>query len=55
VFFTIDGGAGVGPIRQTRPPLGTPKAPRPPLRHGEHTREVLAEYGFSDADIAQVT
>ena len=54
MFFTIDGGAGVGPIQQTRTPLGTPSSPRPPPRHGEHTREVLAEYGFSDAEIAQV-
>jgi alpha-methylacyl-CoA racemase len=54
VFFTIDGGAGVGPIQQTRTPLGTPKAPRSPPRHGEHTREVLAEYGLSDAEIAQL-
>jgi crotonobetainyl-CoA:carnitine CoA-transferase CaiB-like acyl-CoA transferase len=52
VFFTIDGGAGVGPVQQVRTPLGTPKSPRPPPRQGEHTAEVLAEYGFSDADIA---
>ena len=52
VFFTIDGGAGVGPIQQVRTPIGTPKAPRPPPRHGEHTGEVLAEYGFSADDIA---
>src|SRR5262249_62042053 len=55
VFFTIDGGPGVGPIQQTRTPLGTPKAPRPPPRQGEHTREVLAEYGFSDAEITAIT
>ncbi|HEX4422082.1 MAG TPA: CaiB/BaiF CoA-transferase family protein [Kofleriaceae bacterium] len=54
VFFTIDGGAGVGPVQQVRTPLGTPKAPRPPPKQGEHTREVLAEYGFSDAEIAAV-
>ncbi|TMQ26134.1 MAG: CoA transferase [Deltaproteobacteria bacterium] len=54
VFFTVDGGAGVGPVQQVRTPLGTPRAPRPPPRHGEHTREVLAEYGFTDADIAAV-
>ncbi len=51
VFFTIDGGAGVGPVRQVRTPLGTPKSPRPPPKHGEHTREVLAEYGFSPDEI----
>ncbi|HEX7841451.1 MAG TPA: CaiB/BaiF CoA-transferase family protein [Kofleriaceae bacterium] len=55
MFFTIDGGAGVGPIQQVRTPVGTPRAPCPPPRHGEHTRAVLAEYGFSDADIAAVT
>jgi alpha-methylacyl-CoA racemase len=54
VFFTIDGGAGVGPVLQVRTPLGTPKPPRPPPRHGEHTRDVLAEYGFTDAEIAAV-
>jgi crotonobetainyl-CoA:carnitine CoA-transferase CaiB-like acyl-CoA transferase len=52
VFFTIDGGPGVGPVQQVRTPLGTPRSPRPPPRQGEHTRAVLAEYGFSDAEIA---
>jgi crotonobetainyl-CoA:carnitine CoA-transferase CaiB-like acyl-CoA transferase len=52
VFFTIDGGAGIGPLRQLRTPLGTPRTPRPPPRQGEHSRDVLAEYGFSDAEIA---
>jgi crotonobetainyl-CoA:carnitine CoA-transferase CaiB-like acyl-CoA transferase len=52
VFFTIDGGAGVGPIRQVRTPVGAPESPRPPPRLGEHSREVLAEYGFADAEIA---
>jgi len=55
VFFTIDGGPGVGPVQQVRTPLGTPSAPRPPPRQGEHTRDVLAEYGFSDAEIAALT
>jgi alpha-methylacyl-CoA racemase len=55
VFFTIDGGPGVGPVQQVRTPLGTPRAPRPPPRQGEHTRDVLAEYGFSDAEIATLT
>jgi crotonobetainyl-CoA:carnitine CoA-transferase CaiB-like acyl-CoA transferase len=55
VFFTIDGGAGVGPIQQVRTPLGMPNPPRPPPRHGEHTRDVLTEYGFTDAEIATLT
>jgi len=52
VFFTMDGGAGVGPIRQVRTPVGAPRDPRPPPRLGEHTREVLAEYGFDEAEAA---
>ena len=52
VFFSIDGGAGVGPVMQVRTPLGTPRAPRPPPRLGEHTAAVLAEYGFSADEIA---
>jgi alpha-methylacyl-CoA racemase len=52
VFFTIDGGAGVGPLRQVRTPVGAPEAPRPPPRLGEHTREVLAEYGLDEPTIA---
>jgi len=55
VFFTMDGGPGVGPVQQVRTPLGTPKSPRPPPRQGEHTRDVLTEYGFSDAEIAALT
>jgi alpha-methylacyl-CoA racemase len=52
VFFTIDGGDGVGPIVQTRTPVGMPAEPTPPPRLGQHSREVLAEYGLSDAEIA---
>ena len=55
VFFTMDGGPGVGPVQQVRTPLGTPRSPGPAPRHGEHTRGVLAEYGFSDAEIAALT
>ena len=55
VFFEIDGGAGVGRMRQVRTPVGEPEAPRPPPRLGEHTREVLAEAGFDDAEIAALS
>jgi len=51
VFFEIDGGTGVGPIMQVRTPIGRPTHASPPPRLGEHTRTVLAEYGFSDAEI----
>ncbi|MBL0214353.1 MAG: CoA transferase [Myxococcales bacterium] len=45
VFFSLDGGPGIGPVMQVRTPLGMPRAPRFPPRHGEHTQEVLAEWG----------
>ena len=37
---------------QVRTPLGTPTAPVPPPKHGQHSREVLAEYGIDAATIA---
>jgi crotonobetainyl-CoA:carnitine CoA-transferase CaiB-like acyl-CoA transferase len=55
VFFTIDGGTGVGPIPQVRTPVGKPAVSRPPPRLGEHTREVLGEYGFSEGDVAALS
>lgn len=50
-FFTMEGGEGVGPIRQLRTPLGTPTAPLPPPRLGQHSREVLEEYGLGPEEI----
>ena len=47
VFFEIDGGPGVGPIMQVRTPVGKPAKASPPPMHGEHTAEVLAEYGVT--------
>jgi alpha-methylacyl-CoA racemase len=52
VFFHIDGGAGVGQVLQVRTPVGRPNAPVAPPKLGQHSREVLAEYKFSDAEIA---
>ncbi|MBA3451883.1 MAG: CoA transferase [Deltaproteobacteria bacterium] len=52
VFFTIDGGEGVGPVLQVRTPLGTPTNPGPPPRLGQHSKAVLAEYGFTPEQIA---
>jgi crotonobetainyl-CoA:carnitine CoA-transferase CaiB-like acyl-CoA transferase len=51
VFFTMDGGGKVGPIQQVRTPLGAPVSPAPPPRLGQHTGEVLQDYGFSADEI----
>lgn len=53
VFFHIDGGA-LGSIQQIRTPLGTPRNPRPAPRHGEHSAEILGDYGFADHEVAQL-
>jgi alpha-methylacyl-CoA racemase len=54
VFFSFDAGPGIGMVRQARTPLGAPSSPRRPPLQGEHTREVLGEYGFSDAEITSL-
>ena len=53
VFFTVDGGPA-GPLRQIRTPLGVPASPHPPPALGQHTKQVLAEYGFTDDEIARL-
>ena len=55
VFFEIDGGEGVGPIRQIRTPVGTPAHASPPPRLGQHSREILREYGFDDTEITALS
>jgi alpha-methylacyl-CoA racemase len=55
VFFEIDGGDGVGPIQQVRTPVGTPSHGAPPPRLGQHSRDVLRDYGFSDERIRALT
>jgi crotonobetainyl-CoA:carnitine CoA-transferase CaiB-like acyl-CoA transferase len=52
VFFTIDGGDGVGPVMQVRTPVGAPASPTAPPALGAHSKVVLADYGFSAAEIA---
>ncbi len=47
VFFPLEGS-----VTQVRTPVGMPRDPRRAPQLGEHTREVLAEYGFDDAAIA---
>ncbi len=47
VFFTIDGGEGVGPICQVRTPLGAPLHAGAPPRLGQHSAEVLRDYGIT--------
>jgi crotonobetainyl-CoA:carnitine CoA-transferase CaiB-like acyl-CoA transferase len=54
VFFTLDGGAS-GPVLQLRTPVGGGPGARLAPRRGEHSAEVLAEYGFSEEEIAQLT
>lgn len=51
VFFEMDGGPGVGAIQQVRTPLGAPAAPTPPPRLGEHSRQVLEDYGLTPDEI----
>jgi alpha-methylacyl-CoA racemase len=52
-FFTIDGGT-LGPVAQVRTPVGQ-RADRIAPRLGQHSREVLVEYGFNDTEIAELT
>jgi crotonobetainyl-CoA:carnitine CoA-transferase CaiB-like acyl-CoA transferase len=55
VFFEIDGGPEVGRIQQLRTPVGTPSHATPPPRLGEHTHDVLRDYGLSDAEITALS
>jgi crotonobetainyl-CoA:carnitine CoA-transferase CaiB-like acyl-CoA transferase len=47
VFFPLEDS-----VLQVRTPVGAPARPTRAPRLGEHGREVLAEYGFADGDIA---
>jgi alpha-methylacyl-CoA racemase len=51
VFFSLPGEGGAPDVQQVRTPLGTPAGRGLAPRLGQHSREVLAEYGFSGAEI----
>jgi crotonobetainyl-CoA:carnitine CoA-transferase CaiB-like acyl-CoA transferase len=51
VFFDVEHPTA-GRVRQVRTPVGTPEATRLAPRLGEHSAEVLAEYGLSENEIA---
>ncbi|MCG8420511.1 MAG: CoA transferase [Proteobacteria bacterium] len=52
-FFEVDGGE-LGPVKQVRTPVGAPSAHRLAPRLGEHSRQVLGDYGFSDDEIDRI-
>lgn len=51
VFFTVDGG-DLGEVMQVRTPVGRPRGERLAPKLGEHSEEVLREYGFGDEEVA---
>lgn len=53
-FFTMES-EEVGVIRQVRTPVGEPVARRMAPKLGENSREILAEYGFDEDEIAQLS
>jgi alpha-methylacyl-CoA racemase len=50
VFFTVSGEGGAE-VQQVRTPLGLPAGRNLAPRLGQHSREVLSEYGFSAAEV----
>lgn len=51
LFFSMNGGEGVGEVQQVRTPLGAPANPAPPPRLGQHSQQVLEEYGLTAEEI----
>jgi crotonobetainyl-CoA:carnitine CoA-transferase CaiB-like acyl-CoA transferase len=54
VFFEITGADGAT-LPQIRTPVGTPTNAGAPPRLGQHTRDVLVEYGLSEAQITALS
>ena len=53
MFFKLDGDGDSG-VRQMRTPVGAPRARNPAPTLGQHSAEVLAEFGFSETEIAEL-
>jgi len=53
MFFTIDGG-DLGPLQAMRTPVGVRDRSTPAPRLGQHSREILAEYGFAEDEITSL-
>jgi alpha-methylacyl-CoA racemase len=53
MFFTVDHPT-LGPVKQLRTPVGEPHASRVAPALGEHSAEVLAEYGFTPDEIGRL-
>jgi alpha-methylacyl-CoA racemase len=53
VFFEITA-PGASPLTQVRTPLGMPAHATTPPALGQHSQEILRDYGFSDEEIRQV-
>jgi crotonobetainyl-CoA:carnitine CoA-transferase CaiB-like acyl-CoA transferase len=51
MFFTVDHPT-LGPVAQLRTPVGEPRAARVAPGLGEHSAEVLGEYGFTPDEIS---
>jgi crotonobetainyl-CoA:carnitine CoA-transferase CaiB-like acyl-CoA transferase len=51
-LFTRAAGPDGQPVLQVRTPVAPARTDRPAPRLGQHSREVLSEYGFADDEIA---
>lgn len=52
LFFTI--ATDAGDLHQIRTPVGHPQQSSAPPSHGQHSREILSDYGLSESAIEQI-